>query len=359
MSTNALNQTHVETAPAAVTPETPAPTSETSEATEAALLAMFAGTPEDGEPAPAAETPPPETEPEAPADPEADTVKEEPPAAPEPVAAPPAEPEPDPLEVIERARLARLQEQQTQQQAKAVEQTKSQAQQEYEAKLAELEADRQLMLTDPDAFAAKHNLDRAQMLERFVAAGANPVLTQQNRAAQGQLTELQKAQKEAADERAANKALLEQIQAKQTYDENVSRFNTAWQSSPTKYPALAAAPESKRLQVANELALKYADHLGEDPFGTLANLVDRKIRSDAEAALAEAKAILAGTTSGATAETTSGGTAPAPGQEPAPVTITNELAAETPGKRPPPQTDEEQDAHALKIFESLGPLNGS
>lgn len=310
-----------ETAPTETAPavDTPVP----SEPSDDALIALL----ESGGDEEATETPAEPAPAEVPPDP--------PPAAEDPIAA------------IEARRAEVLAERQRKEAEAQQARSKSETETAAERARAEAEADRRLLLTDPLAFADKHGLDKKALLERLVKDGSNPAAAELRRAQAEAESKISQENAALRKEIEALKSDTSSFRQQMIYQQDLGMVQSM--AAPETFPILARTDPHERLAEIYKVRSEYDGvDLGPDPVRTLLTITERSLRQRAER---YASLLAAGQAPGAPAQNlASGASGTTSSGQPASRTITNELAASPAGKRPPPQTDEEREAEALRIL---------
>lgn len=272
------------------------------------------------------------------------------PEVPETPAETPAEPPPaadDPIAAIEAKRAevlaARKQAEREATQAK----TRTESETAAERARAEADADRQLLLTDPLAFADKHGLDKKALLERLVKDGSNPAAAEARRIAQEAESKIARENAELRRELEAVKNDQQSFRQQMIYQQDLGIVSSM--AAPESFPILSRTDPHERLAEIYKTKQEYEGvDLGPDPVRTLLTIAERSMRQKAEKA---AQLLQAGLTPGAPAQqVASGASGTTSSGQPTSRTITSELAANPAGKRPPPQTDEEREAEALRLL---------
>jgi hypothetical protein len=273
----------------------------------------------------------------------AEAAPAEPAPAPE-TAPPPAE---DPIAAIEARRAEVLAERQRKEAEAQQARAKSETETAAERARAEAEADRRLLLTDPLAFADKHGLDKKALLERLVKDGSNPAAAELRRAQAEAESKIAQENAELRRELEAIKADTSSFRQQVVYQQDLGMVQSM--ATPDAFPILARTDPHERLAEIYKVRSEYEGvDLGPDPVRTLLTITERSMRQRAER---YASLLAAGQTPGATTQNlASGASGTTSSGQPASRTITNELAAAPAGKRPPPQSDEEREAEALRIL---------
>jgi hypothetical protein len=287
-------------------------------------------------------------------------AEETPADAPPPTEAAPVEPAPapqadapDPIAEIEARRAAYLQRKAEEQQAQRAAQAKTATEQRAEQARAQADAERALLLKDPLGFADKHGIDKKDLLQKLIAAGAAPEAAALRRAMDDEIGGIKASNQSIAAKLEAVERELHRERLERVRERNVQSIESRISAEKDRFPIMSRASRDRWLAKADQVADAYGEILqgDPDPLYKVALLTERALRQEAEEAARLLGVTPAGPTSGAPQPAASGAPQGAPSSLPPTArTITNELAASPAGKRPPPQTDEERDAEALRIL---------